>query len=190
MNDLKINVLSDENIDECRELCNELMKFQKSKAIIAKEAFDAMNFNTRMKKSYENAEEKQAILVKDGETPIAYIFSTIDLIENNEISLPDWAPKLNNAKEIKGFYPDWIDFPKKIGCLSNLYIKENYRSFGLGSRLFNLSMDFFHSFKYLDLVFTFVSSGNDDAYNFYIKHGFTYSHEVFAGFIKALYKKL
>ena len=46
--ELTYEVISDETIDCCRDLCNELMVFQKSKARIKPELFDSMNFETRM----------------------------------------------------------------------------------------------------------------------------------------------
>ncbi|CUU48826.1 hypothetical protein [Clostridium beijerinckii] len=65
MENITIEIVRDGNIEQCRELCNELMAFQKSKATIEPERFDAMTFETRMKKSYENSLESQIIVVKD-----------------------------------------------------------------------------------------------------------------------------
>jgi ribosomal protein S18 acetylase RimI-like enzyme len=187
MNNITIEILKDGNIEQCRELCNELMAFQKSKAAIAPEIFDMMNFETRMKKSYENALDSQVIVVKDNGIPVGYVFSTIDNIENSKDSYPAWAPKDDNENS-RGFYPAWDNLPNKIGCLNNLYLRDEYRNMRLGSRLFEMAMEWLESFPDVDLVFIYVSNGNDAALNFYLSRGFTFSHDVFGGFIKATYK--
>lgn len=135
-----------------------------------------MNFDSRMKKSYDAAMEKQVVVVKDNGIPVGYAFSTIDSLD----SMRDSPFRL---------LPQWDDLPQKIGCLSNLYLKEEYRGTGLGSKLFDMSMDWLDSFADIDLIYVFISNGNDDAYNFYIRRGFTYSHEVLGGFIKAAYMR-
>lgn len=71
---MTIEIIKNDDIGLCRDLCNELMAFQKSKAVIAPESFDNMNFDTRMLKSYENALEKQVILAKDKDVPVGYVF--------------------------------------------------------------------------------------------------------------------
>ncbi len=188
MNSMTIEVISDGNIDLCRDLCNELMAFQKSKATLAPEAFDGMSFDTRMKKSYENALASQVIVVKDKDVPIGYVFSTIEATAGMKGALPAWAP-VKPGEPAMGFLPDWKELPEKVGILSNLYIRDGYRGSGLGARLCKLSMKWLESFPDVDLTLVFISNGNDAALGFYLGQGFTYSHEVFGGFIKAAYKK-
>lgn len=173
MENLTIEVVKDGNIEQCKELCNELMTFQKSKATIEPERFDTMSFETRMKKSYESALESQVIVVKDNGIPVGYAFSTIEDTDRNKDS---------------SFYPEWDNLPKKIGCLSNLYFRDEYRGLGLGSKMFEMSMEWLESFPDIDLIFIYVSNGNDAALKFYLSRGFTFSHEVWGGFIKAVYK--
>jgi hypothetical protein len=84
MTNLTFEVVNDGNIEQCRQLCNELMAFQKSKATIAPELFDFMNFDTRMKRSYESALRSQVIVAKDNGVPVGYVFSTIDDIEQKK----------------------------------------------------------------------------------------------------------
>jgi GNAT superfamily N-acetyltransferase len=187
MENITMEVVKVGNIEQCRELCNELMAFQKSKATIAPEKFDMMNFDTRMKKSFENALESQVIVVKDKGIPVGYVFSTVDRVENSERVIPDWAPKVD-PENSKGFYPEWVKLPQKIGCLNNLYLRDQYRGVGLGSKLFERSMEWLESFTDVDLVFIYISNGNDAALQFYLSRGFTFSHDVFGGFIKAVYK--
>jgi GNAT superfamily N-acetyltransferase len=185
MSNLTIEVVQDGNIECCRDLCNELMAFQKSKATIAPEAFDLMNFDTRMKRSFENASASQVIVVKDDGVPVGYVFSTVDRIDESKTGYPAWAPK---GEGYLGFYPDWVRLPSRIGCLNNLYVREEYRHLKLGSKLFDQSIEWLESVPDLDAIFIFISNGNDAALNFYLNRGFTYSHEVFGGFIKAVYK--
>ncbi|RAP74193.1 GNAT family N-acetyltransferase [Paenibacillus montanisoli] len=187
MGSITIEVIQDGNIEMCWPLCDELMAFQKSKASIAPEVFDTMNFDNRMKRSYERAAESQVVVVKDDGVPVGYVFSTIDEINNRQSAIPEWAPVQDPAVS-KGFYPDWDCLPSKVGTLNNLYLRDGYRDKGLGSKLFNLSMDWLESFPDVDLVFVYVSNGNDDALNFYLSRGFAFSHDVFGGFIKALYR--
>jgi hypothetical protein len=62
---IKYEVIADEKAEYCRELCNELMVFQKSKAKIQPEMFDSMNFNTRMIPSMQSAIYNQIVVAKD-----------------------------------------------------------------------------------------------------------------------------
>ena len=147
-----------------------------------------MNFDTRMKRSYEGALRSQVIVAKDNGVPVGYIFSSIDEeFESDHDSIPEWAPRVENSI---GFYPKWVKLPDKIGCLSNLYLRDGYRSSGLGSQLFKQSMLWLESFPDVDLIFTYISNGNDAALKFYLSHGFTLSHDVFGGFITAVYKRV
>lgn len=164
------------------------MAFQKSKAKLFPEAFDLMNFDTRMKASFENSYKSQVIIAKDKDIPIGYVFSTIDDVQASaRTQFPQWAPK---GEGVLGFYPDWVKLPQKIGCLNNLYIRDEYRGTGLGYKLTRMAMDWLENSPEINLIFVFISNGNDQALNFYLNLGFTYSHEVFGGFIKAAYKKL
>ncbi len=187
MQNITIEIITDGNIEPCRDLCNELMAFQKSKATLLPEVFDSMNFDTRMKQSHANAPASQVIVVKDAGTPVGYVFSTIDTVKNDKTAYPSWVPK-DDIENCLGFYPDWDNLPQKVGCLNNLYFRDDYRGRGLGDKLFAMSMEWLESFPDVDLIFVYVSNGNDAALDFYRKRGFAFSHEVFGGFITALYK--
>ena len=177
MKNITIEILGEEDIEQCRELCGELMAFQKSKAFMKPERFDGMNFDTRMKKSWESALEKHAAIAKDGAIPVGYVFSTVESAEGMK----------NSSFRL---LPDTAGFPERIGCLSNLYIRDGYRGSGLGSRLFDISMKWLESFSYMELIYIFISNGNDEAMDFYLKHGFSYSHDVLGGFITAVSKRV
>ncbi len=187
MPEIVLKVLPTENIEICRDLCNELMAFQKSKAILHPEAFAGMNFDTRMKRSCEAALRSHIVVAYDGEQPIGYVFSTIDEVTDEHLGyFPDWAPK---GEGFLGFYPDWVKTPQKIGCLSNLYLRDGYKGQGVGGKLFASTMEWLGSFADSDLAFVYISNGNNNAYDFYTNKGFVYSHDVFGGFIKAAYYK-
>lgn len=187
MQNFSFEIIQDGNIEPCRDLCNELMAFQKSKAVVKPERFDGMNFDTRMKRSYGSALRSQVVVVKENEVSIGYVFSTIDHVkETDRYAYPDWAP--TEGKDSIGFYPEWVKLPKNIGCLSNLYLRESYRCTGLGSKLLHIAMEWLESFADVDLTFVYISNGNDAALEFYLRHGFMFSHDVFGGFIKAAYK--
>lgn len=185
---ITIEELKNEEINQCRELCNELMKYQQSKAKIAPECFELMNFETRMKKSYELAKNSLVLIAKVDEIPVGYIFSTIDSLKNPMKNFPDWAPNKRKIG-VKGFYPEWLSYPQKIGCLSNFYLKEDYRNLGIGKKLFDETMKWFKRFSDVEIVFAYISNGNEKALNFYLENGFKYSHEVFGGFIKTTFFK-
>ena len=195
MKSITLELVQNGNIEQCRDLCNELMVFQKSKAHIAPESFDLMNFDSRMKKSYENAPQSHVVVAKDDGRAIGYIFSTIDNITpEDNATYPDWAPHAENSpgsypRSYQGFYPDWVKLPQKIGCLSNLYLRAEYRGLGLGVKLFDKAMEWLNSFPDVNLSFVFISNGNDAALDFYLKRGFTFSHDVYGGFIKAAYRQ-
>jgi len=188
MGNITFEVVENDDIEQCRDLCNELMSFQKSQAVISPEGFNSMNFDTRMKLSYESALEKQVIIVKDDEEPFGYIFSTIDMVtEEMRDMWPDWVPRTTGGV---GFYPEWLSLPQKVGCLSNLYLRDAYKGHGFGSKLCEMSMEWLGSFTDVPISFVYISNGNDRAYEFYIRKGFIPSHDVFGGFIKAAYFKL
>lgn len=172
---IKIEVLEEKNFIQCRELCNDLMKFQKSKAYMGKEKFDSMNFETRMEPSYKNSLANYILLIKDEDTPVGYLFCTVNLSENLKKSPFQLVPK-------------WKDIPEKIGHINNLYFEEKYRGTGLGKKMIDLSMEWFRNFSDVNLILVHVSNGNDEAYNFYIKKGFKFIHDILDGFIKCLYK--
>lgn len=187
MKNITFEIVNNGDIEQCRILCDELMAFQKSKAFMLPEVFDSMNFDSRMKQSYANALASQVVVVKDSGTPVGYVFSTVETVKNDKNAYPAWVPR-ENSESCQGFYPAWDKLPQKIGCLNNLYFRESYRGLGLGGKLFTMSMEWLESFTDIELIFIYISNGNDAALDFYLKRGFTFSQDVFGGFIKAVYK--
>ena len=183
MENITIEELQGDSILQCKDLCNELMEFQQAKAVFHPECFDGMSFDTRMLPSYQGALRAQVLVAKVAGEPVGYVFSTIDEVEENARRyLPEWAPVVENSV---GFYPDWLALPCKVGCLSNLYLRDAYRGSGLGHALTTMAMEWLGSFEDCSTAFVFISNGNDSALRFYQRHGFSYSHEVYGGFIHA-----
>ncbi|MCM3707285.1 GNAT family N-acetyltransferase [Cytobacillus sp. FSL R5-0596] len=67
-------------------------------------------------------------------------------------------------------------------------MKDNYRQYGIGSVLFNMSIEWLRQFKDVEDYFIYVSNGNADALEFYTRKGFAVSHDILDGFIIVLRK--
>ena len=169
-------ILSHDNIEYCRDLCNELMAFQKSKALIKPELFDSMNFDTRMIPSIKSAIHNYIVVVKDDDKIVGYVYSNI-------------SPKETYANDFATFFDLSSVSQNNVGCLSQFYIKEEYRKTGVGSVLFDMSMKWLKQFDDIEDYFIFVSNGNSDALAFYKRKGFVVSHDILDGFITVLRNK-
>ena len=177
-------------IEICRDLCNALMAHQADHGKIHPEVLRAMNFDSRLKPSFETAAEKQLVVALDGEKPVGYIFSTAEReTEASKAARPAWAAGLSGINET-GFYPDWLPMPQTIGCLNNLYVLPEYRGRHIASTLCNRAMAWLRSVPELRTVYVYISNGNDSVISLYKSFGFRYSHDVFGGFIVAYYLNL
>jgi GNAT superfamily N-acetyltransferase len=166
-------VISDAHIICIKDLCNELMAYQKSKSYIHSELFDSMNFETRMIPSVKNAKANYILVAKDDNEIVGYVYSNIS---SKEIYSNEFATffDLDSVKN------------DEVGCLSQFYIKEGYRNMGIGTVLFEKSMEWLNSFESINDLFIFVSNGNDHALKFYQGKGFKISHQILDGFITVL----
>ncbi len=171
--ELTYEILPDEKIEYCRDICNELMAFQKSKAYIKPELFNNMNFDTRLISSIEKAISNYTVVVKDGDKVVGYVYSNI-------------SPKETYSNDFATFFDLSSVSLDHVGCLSQFYIKEEYRQYGVGSTLFNMSMKWLKQFDDIEDYFIFVSNGNNSALEFYIRKGFLVSQEILDGFITVL----
>ncbi|HJV16954.1 MAG TPA: GNAT family N-acetyltransferase [Bacillales bacterium] len=172
------DVISDDNIDCIKDLCNDLMAYQKAISHVHTELFDGMNFETRMIPSVEGAKENYIVVAKDGEEIVGYAYSNI-------------SPKETYSTDFATLNCDsFFDFDSvktnDVGCLSQFYIKDGYRNLGIGSVLFEKSIDWLNSFKSIHDLFIFVSNGNDNALKFYQNKDFKISHQILDGFITVL----
>ena len=173
---IQYEVIPDEKMECCRDICNELMAFQQSKSHIKPELFDNMNFDTRMIPSIKNALNNFTVVVKDNEEVVGYVYSNI-------------SPKETYSSDFATFFDMSSVSKNNVGCLSQFYIKEDYRQYGIGSKLFNMSMDWLKQFDDVEDYFIFVSNGNDSALEFYKRKGFLESHDILDGFISVLRNK-
>jgi len=178
---IQYEIVSEDNIFIIKDLCNELMAYQKSKAYIHPEFFDNMSFETRVLPAMKSSKENYIIAANDGNEVVGYAYSTI-------------APKTIYSGGFATLQCDaFFDFDsvetEDVGCLSQFFIKENYRNTGIGTAMFNMSMDWLNSFKEIKDIFIFVSNGNENALNFYLNKDFKVSHEILDGFITVLRNK-
>ena len=193
---ITFHVIEDGNIEKCRELCNELMAFQGSKAVNYIGVFDHMSFETRMVPSYNAAENKLVIVAECEGTPIGYMFASVEALSYENIhvkkeNLPPWAQMSyeDDGEVIEGLYPLWME-PQSVGHINNLYVKDEFRGTGLGRQLVEKGMEWLSGIEELNYIFVHVSNGNTSAEDFYKKFGFEYSHSVFKGFITGYFKKV
>lgn len=171
-------VISNDNPIIIRDLCNDLMLYQQSKATIHKEFFDGMCYETRLIPSVKSAKENYIIVARDDDEVVGYAYSTV-------------APKTTYSGGFATLQCDaFFDFNSvrggDVGSLSQFYIKHAYRNRGIGSALFNMSIDWIHTFDNINDIFIFVSNGNDNALEFYLDKGFNVSHQILDGFITVL----
>lgn len=170
---LKYEIVPDEEIEYCRDLCNELMAFQKSKSLIKPELFDKMNFDTRMVPSIKNAIHNYTVVVRHDDKLVGYVYSNI-------------SSKETYSNDFATFFDLSTVDGNNVGCLSQFYIEEEYRQYGIGSKLFDMSMKWLNQFDDVDDYFIYVSNGNTDALEFYKRKGFSVSHDILDGFITVL----
>lgn len=175
---INYEVISEDDIFCIKDLCNDLMAYQKSKAYIHPEFFDNMCFETRVIPSVKSAKANYIVTAKDDNEIIAYAYSTI-------------SPKETYSGGFATLQCDaFFDFDSvksdDVGCLSQFFIKEGYRNMGIGSVLFEKSMNWLNTFESIKDLFIFVSNGNDNALRFYLGKGFKISHQILDGFITVL----
>lgn len=175
---INYEVISEDDIFCIKDLCNDLMAYQKSKAYIHPEFFDDMCFETRVIPSVKSAKANYIVTAKDDNEIIAYAYSTI-------------SPKETYSGGFATLQCDaFFDFDSvksdDVGCLSQFFIKEGYRNMGIGSVLFEKSMNWLNTFESIKDLFIFVSNGNDNALRFYLGKGFKISHQILDGFITVL----
>ncbi|MCQ1530409.1 GNAT family N-acetyltransferase [Lutispora saccharofermentans] len=171
-------VISEDNLICIKDLCNDLMAYQKSKVYIHPEFFDDMCFETRVIPSVKSAKANYIVAAKDGDEIVGYAYSTI-------------SPKETYSGGFATLQCDaFFDFDSvkndDVGCLSQFFIREDYRNIGIGSVLFEKSMDWLSSFNSISDLLIFVSNGNDSALKFYLDKGFKISHQILNGFITVL----
>lgn len=170
---IQYELLRDDQIQNIKPLCDNLMRYQKSMAFIEPERFDGMRFETRFIPSYQNARNNFLIAVKNDETYVGYVYANI----SHKSAYDSAFATFFDMESVSHDY---------VGCLSQFYLDESYRGQGIGSELFNRSMEWLSTFKEIKDVFIYVSNGNTPALSFYRSKGFHVSHDILGGFITVM----
>lgn len=182
MSTITYKIITRDNIDFLEELCNELMRFQADHATIRPDIMADMNYNNRLKPEYANTPEKYLVVSFDNEKPIGFAFATKGSVtEENMKTKPSWAIELNGL----GFYPENYKVPKSIGTFKLLYVKDEYRKYGIGGQLSKMVMEWLRHHEDVEDLWVYVANGNEIVGSFYEHYGFKFSHSVFNGFIDA-----
>ena len=187
----KINVqdISNGDVEICRELCNDLMAYQASQSYMGTDALKQMNFENRLKPSFEKAKTKKLLVAFDGSNPIGYAYAEVsDVPEAARSYVPDWASNIYKEGQLI-FFPHVQKLPSRLGTFNNLYIKPAYHGHGLGYKLGKEVMEWMQGVDGITGIYVYVSNGNEQVVKFYEKLGFQFSHAVLGGFISAYYTK-
>ena len=187
---IEIRDYSKANVEACRDLCNELMKFQAEQSHTGTDVLAAMTFDNRLKPSFESALLKKLLLAFDGKDAVGYVYADVsDVAEERKLFVPEWAKEIYREGQ-NIFYNSEQKLPARLGTFNNLYIKPGYHGLGIGNRLSKIVMDWMKSIERISGIYVYVSNGNERVADFYRKFGFEYSHDVLGGFIKAYYHNI
>ena len=187
MQKIKIQDISNSNISICRELCDELMKYQADKARLKSDILSEMTFENRLKPSFENAQMKKVLVAFYNDYPIGYVFAEVsDVTEDLRYYVPNWAKNIYK-KEHLIFYSEKQELPTRLGTFNNIYIKPEYHGLKLGHQLSTEVMTWMKNIEGISGIYVYVSNGNEQVVEFYKRFGFQFSHNVLGGFITAYY---
>ena len=188
MTKIKIQDISNGNIEICTSLCNELMDYQANKSHIRTDVLREMTFDNRLRPSFENAQIKKLLVAFDDENPIGYVYAEVsDVTENLMYYVPDWAKNIYKKGQLI-FSPVNQELPSRLGTFNNIYIKPEYHGLGLGYQLSNEVIEWMKSIDGITGIYVYVSNGNEQVVDFYKRFGFQFSHNMLNGFITAYYK--
>jgi ribosomal protein S18 acetylase RimI-like enzyme len=175
-------------IEQCRNLCNALMQLQAERSNKHTKVLRSMNFETRLKPSFENAEKRFLYMAHDDIKPIGYIFcEACTVTEEIKNMVPDWAKDYYDGTN--GLFPPDLPTPVMTAHLNNLYVLPEYQGLQIGKILTDNGIKWMRSVPDVHYLFVHVSNGNT-AGAFYEKYGFHFSHDVFQGMIDAYVQKL
>lgn len=187
---IKIQDISNGDIEICKELCNELMDYQASKSHTSTDVLKNMSFDNRLKPSFENAQMKKLLVAFDNMHPIGYVYADVaDITEDLKYYVPDWAKSIYKEGQLI-FYPHEQLFPSRLGTFNNIYIKPEYHGLKLGYQMSNMVLEWMKSIIGTSGIYVYISNGNEQVIDFYKRFGFQYSHKVLGGFITAYYQKI
>lgn len=179
--------LTNASVEVCRTMCNALMTYQAGMALpgIMQDALAQMNFDNRLKPSFEAADTKSLLVAFDGDQPVGYVFTNTETLTPTSINArPQWAHVF--SAQSQWLFPNWLQPPVKIAELNNLYVSPDYRGAHIGSHLIQHAMNWLKQESQAPFLFVYVSNGNTVA-PLYESLGFQHSHEVLDGLIQAYY---
>lgn len=190
LSDIEIRDITGSDAALCRDLCNDLMKFQAELSTIRTDVLQAMTFENRLKPSFEKAEIRKLLLALDNQKPIGYAYADVaDINKEARYYVPEWASNIYTPGHLM-FFPPQQKLPARLGTFNNLYIKPDYHGMGLGDKLSHYVMNWMKSIEKISGIYVYVSNGNERVADFYKKFGFRFSHEVLGGFITAYYQDI
>lgn len=173
--------LSDGPIEVCREMADALYRHQADVCRKYKDVLSSMNFDNRLKRSFDAARERFVCVAYDENKPVGFIFCEAFVVTAQRAAdRPEWAAKFGST--CNGLYPSDLPIPVKAGLLNNLYIYPEYRGYGIGGQLMNQAMTWLDNVPGAEFQFVHVSNGNN-AGSLYEKYGFHYLHGAFDGII-------
>jgi len=173
-------------VEEVRELCNALMKHQAEQGKIGVDILESMDFDNRLKPSFEEAQYRFLCVAYDGGKTVGYVFcdaanipdaETLNKFSGNDV----WEEHFPDGQE--GLYPSDMKTPVVVAHLNNLYVLPEYRDKKIGAELTKKAMGWMKSVPGVNRLFVHVSNGNDPG-PFYERYGFKFSHYVWGGFIE------
>lgn len=175
---IKYKVFNQGDVNQVKDLCNDLMKYQAERAYILPEVMASMNFENRLLPEFKQNTEKFMVIAYDQDKAIAFGFANVHRVEKDE-KKPSWAGTLKG----QGFYPPAYK-AERIGTFKLLYVKPKYRGLSIGLEISQRIMNWLSS-RDIEDIWVYVANGNEIVGDFYEKLGFTLSHDVYEGFIKA-----
>lgn len=136
------------------------------------ERLTGMNFDNRLKPSFESAKEKFFLVAFGGEKVICYVFAVVVTISKDSMPYK------------MGILPTNLPEGTLLGELGNIYVMPEYQGKNIGKELADRAMEWIKSHENVNHCLVCVSNGNNAA-TFYAKYGFEFNHDVMGGFIKA-----
>ena len=180
---------SDSDAEICRDLCNALMQHQARVCTMHRDILGAMNFDNRLKPTFDGTKEKLLLAAMDGERPVGYVFAVTEPVSRERRESHPFRDKIRWRPGYTGFIPADVEEGAYVGEIGNLFVDPEYRSLHIGRTLMNRAMDWIKGHEGLQCILVYVSNGNN-AGSFYEKYGFRYANDVTDGIIKAYELKL
>lgn len=121
-------------VEACEDLCNHLIAHQAERGKIRPDILAGMDFEIRLKPSFDRNPNRFLLVAYDGKTPIGYVFANSDILTGeNLLARPDWAAEFPAGSGEP--YPQELPVPCRIADLNNHYVMPAYRGAHVGHEL-------------------------------------------------------